>query len=65
MTTGILFNTHKAKVQSQRARVMLSMESPHDYHRIDSLGLNLACEGILLGMWAGGHWDPRAGVSPS
>jgi hypothetical protein len=48
-------NMNKVKVQSQRVRVTLSGESPHNYRRIGSSGLNLACEGLLLRMRAEGH----------
>jgi hypothetical protein len=49
---------HEAKVQSQRARVTLSQESRHNCHRVSSSRLNLICEGLLLGMRAGGHEIP-------
>jgi hypothetical protein len=65
MITETLIGTHKVKVQSQRARVMLFGESPHRYRKIGSSGSNLACEGLLLGMRAGGHGDPQARASPS
>jgi hypothetical protein len=58
-------NLVSAKVQSQRVTVTLFEESPHNYHRIGSSGSNLPCEGLLLGMQAGGHEDPRARSSPS
>jgi hypothetical protein len=34
---------------------MLFRESPHNYRRIGSSGLNLACEGLLLVMQVEGH----------
>jgi hypothetical protein len=46
---------NKAKVQSQRLRVMLSEEFSHKYCRIGSLVLNIVCKGLLLGMQARGH----------
>jgi hypothetical protein len=58
MTIETLFNKHKAKVRSQTVRVTLFGEYPHDYCRISSSGLNLTCEGLLLGMRARGHGDP-------
>jgi hypothetical protein len=64
MIIETLVTTHGAKVQSQRARVTLSGESPRKNHRIDSSGLNLSCEGLLLGMWAGGHRDSNTEAHP-
>jgi hypothetical protein len=57
MIIETIITTKVAKVQPQRARVMLSGESPHKNHRISSSGLNLSCEGILLGKRAEGHRD--------
>jgi hypothetical protein len=37
------------KVQSQCKSVTLPGESVHNNHSFDSSGLNLACEGLLLG----------------
>jgi hypothetical protein len=44
--------------------VTLFKESPHKNHRIGSLGLNLTCEGLLLGMWAEGHGDSKIEAHP-
>jgi hypothetical protein len=57
MITETLIIAYEVKVQSQRARVMLFLKSPHNYHRDDSSGLNLVYEGLLLWMRAGGHRD--------
>jgi hypothetical protein len=43
------------KVQSQCVRVTLLGEPIHINHSFGSSGLNLACEGLLLGMRKGGH----------
>jgi hypothetical protein len=58
LDTESLIIAHKVKVQSQRARVSLFGESPHNYHMVNSSGLNLTCLGLLLGMQAEGHGDP-------
>jgi hypothetical protein len=50
-------HTQNVKVQSQRVRVMLSRDSLHNNCGTGSSGLNHACEGLLLGMWAEGHRD--------
>jgi hypothetical protein len=39
--------------------VTLFWKSPHNHHRVGSLGLNFVCEGLLLGMRAKGHRDPH------
>jgi hypothetical protein len=65
LITKTLVSAHKAKVQSQRARVMLFGEYPCIYRRIGLSRSNLTYEGLLLGMRAGGHGDPRARASPS
>jgi hypothetical protein len=59
-----LIVTHGVKVLSQIVRVMLLGEYPRKNHRIDSLGLNLACEGLLLGKRAGGHGDSKTEAHP-
>jgi hypothetical protein len=43
------------KVQSQYVRVILFRESLHTNHRSGSSGLNLTCEGLLLGMRVEGY----------
>jgi hypothetical protein len=43
---------------------MLSMESPCKNRGIGSSGLNLACEGLLLGMRAEGHGDSKTEAHP-
>jgi hypothetical protein len=40
------------------------LESPHKDRRIGSSGLNLACEGLLLGMRADGHGDYKTEAYP-
>jgi hypothetical protein len=40
------------------------LESPLKNHRINSMGLNLACEGLLLGMQAEGHRDSKTEAHP-
>jgi hypothetical protein len=55
--TETLVSAHKAKVQSERARVTHFMESPRNYRRIGSSGSNLTCERLLLRMQAKGHGD--------
>jgi hypothetical protein len=44
--------------------VTLSGESPRKNRRIGSSGLNLTCEGLLLGMRAGGHGDSQTEAHP-
>jgi hypothetical protein len=39
-------------------------ESPRKNRRIGSSGLNLACKGLLLGMWAKGHGDSKTEAHP-
>jgi hypothetical protein len=56
--------THRTKVQSQRARVMLLGEYPCKNHRIGSLGLHLTYEELLFGMRAGGHGDSKTEAHP-
>jgi hypothetical protein len=43
---------------------MLFWESPFKFHRFGSSGLNLICEGLLLGMWARGCGDPLTRAHP-
>jgi hypothetical protein len=45
--------------------VTLLGESPRNCRRIYSLGSDLICEGLLLGMQVGGHEDPQTRASPS
>jgi hypothetical protein len=58
-TPRSLHNPIKMKAQSRRARVTLFRESPHNHRRVGSSGWNLACKGLLLGMWPRGHRDPH------
>jgi hypothetical protein len=44
--------------------VTLLGESSRKSRRIGSSGLNLACEGLLLGMWSGGHGDFKTEAHP-
>jgi hypothetical protein len=64
LITETLVRAHEVNVQSQRARVTLFQDSPSNCHRVGSSGLNLVCNGLLLGMLAEGHGDPCTGAHP-
>jgi hypothetical protein len=55
LTEALVLLQKTEKVQSQCMRVTLLGESVRINDKFGSLGVNLVCEGLLLGMGKGGH----------